>query len=396
MPQLDLFSLSALGGVLALVMGLVLLAVRRAYPRNVDGMLLWSLAPIVGAAAPLLFVLGHEWSPRLTTAGGHALLLATALLFYFGSLRFLGHTPAWKAWLAFVGVVMALVVAFLFIWPDFRARLLVFGVGSVVISGLHARLLWRSGSGFAARFTAAVLGAKVAMLAARATATWLSDLPTTTFLTPSPAQLVYFASYSVSALLMSLGVILMVSERLRQEFEQLASHDGLTGALTRRAAEDALRHEFERWQRYGQPFAVLLFDIDHFKHVNDSYGHQAGDRVLIEVVSLANQSLRSTDRLGRYGGEEFLVVLPETRLDAAIQAAERIRRAVDGRVHTRERPACSVSVGVAAMGDGETVEALLARVDAALYRAKAAGRNRVAWDGRQAAENPPQPEIRAA
>jgi len=259
----------------------------------------------------------------------------------------------------------------------------------------HAWLLWRMGQGFGPRFTATVLTVFALVLLTRGISTLWLDTPGATRLTPSPMQTLYLVTNSFTVLFVSLGHVLMASERVRLEFKHLATHDGLTGTLTRRAVMDVLRHENDRWDRYGQPFSVLLLDIDHFKHINDTHGHLVGDRVLVDVVTTASHSLRTTDRLGRYGGEEFLVVLPETRLAAAIQAGERIRRAVDARPNTPERPACSVSVGVAAMADHETVEALLARADAALYRAKAAGRNRVVWDEREAAVNAPQPETSA-
>lgn len=395
MQALDLRSLVIMAGLMGAVMGLLLLAMRRDFPPSIRGMLPWGLAPLSAAASTVLFGFPHLLPDALTATVGNSLLMTSAGLYYFGSQRFYGQPSTWRRWAGFGLAVTAVITLFLVVWPDYRLRVLLFclAVSAVVVA--HAWLLWRMGHGFGARFTATVLTLFTLVLLARGCSTLWLDTPDATRLTPSPMQMLYLVANSFTVLFVSLGHVLMASERVRQEFQHLATHDSLTGALTRRATLLALGHEAERWQRYGQPFAVLMLDIDHFKHVNDTYGHQAGDRVLMEVVTLASQSLRATDHLGRHGGEEFLAVLPETRLAAAIQVAERIRHAVDARAGTPERPSCSVSVGVAAMADGETVEGLLARVDAALYRAKAAGRNRVIWDGREAAENAPQPETSA-
>ena len=127
------------------------------------------------------------------------------------------------------------------LWPSSRSRSLWKISASALIAGLHARLLCQSGPGFGARFTAAVLGFKALVLIARGSTALVLDAPTTSFLAPSVAQSVYIASHSLTALLTCVCIVLMISERVRAEFEHLASHDGLTGALSRRTAEDALR-----------------------------------------------------------------------------------------------------------------------------------------------------------
>lgn len=183
------------------------------------------------------------------------------------------------------------------------------------------------------------------------------------------------AAFGFSVLLVSIGVLLMASERLRLEFEHIASHDTLTGALSRRALLECCQHELERCRRYGRPAALLMLDIDHFKAVNDRHGHLVGDRVLREVVDAVRQALRQADRIGRYGGEEFVVLLPETDRPAALAVAERMRLAVARR---RGAPACTTSIGLSCLqAEDAGTDALLARADAALYRAKAQGRNRV-------------------
>jgi diguanylate cyclase (GGDEF)-like protein len=262
--------------------------------------------------------------------------------------------------------------------PDYRLRLAMFASMLALLLLAHMRLLLRQGHGFAARFTAGVLVLQALVLVLRAVSTFWLDSPDTYRFAPSPVQSVYIASYSFSVLLVSVGVLLMASERLRTEFEHLANHDSLTGAWTRHVVLQAGTEEFGRWQRYGHGFALLMMDVDHFKHINDEHGHACGDRVLAQVVASLSQELRAVDRLGRYGGEEFLVLLPETTMDEARLAAERMRLAVAQRPAVQGLPDCAISIGVASVQPGDTgLEAVLARADVALYRAKRLGRNRV-------------------
>ena len=156
--------------------------------------------------------------------------------------------------------------------------------------------------------------------------------------------------------------------------EVMTRTDRLTGLANRRRLEEALTTEVLRARRYGKPFSVILLDIDHFKDVNDVFGHQAGDNVLIAIAGLLTRTARETDVVGRYGGEEFLLVCPETETPVVAALAERLRKefaATDfplvGRVTS--------SFGVAEFTQGDSMESLLERADQALYRAKDSGRN---------------------
>jgi len=166
----------------------------------------------------------------------------------------------------------------------------------------------------------------------------------------------------------------------REELRKQATHDPLTGLWHHSAILDILRREFSRSKRENTPLCVLMLDIDRFKRFNDTYGHQKGDLVLREIAESMHQTLRDYDMLGRYGGEEFLIVLPACNPEQGVVAAERLRKHVasksidtpDGPVHV------TVSVGVAADAQVGKLDAnvLLRAADVALYRAKDAGRNR--------------------
>ncbi len=167
----------------------------------------------------------------------------------------------------------------------------------------------------------------------------------------------------------------------RDAMERLAMHDPLTGVFNRRAILDRLAQEISRAKRDGAALSIGMFDLDHFKKINDAFGHQAGDDVLVAFVERVQAGLRGHDCVGRYGGEEFLVIAPgsEGRTDEGLY--ERLGAAVAGApIPTKEgEVSLTVSIGVASGKGCGTVDELLAAADAALYEAKASGRNRVAF-----------------
>lgn len=176
-----------------------------------------------------------------------------------------------------------------------------------------------------------------------------------------------------------------LTRRLREgdkRLTELAATDDLTGLLTRRFLESHLRGLVAAATRHGKPLSAVMIDIDHFKDVNDKHGHAVGDFVLRTVVERMESRLRTEDLLGRWGGEEFMLVVPDVDLEGALAAAEGVREAiekteisVDG-----EHIPVTISAGVATWARGDSQEALLDRADAALYDAKAAGRNQVHGD----------------
>jgi|GEM_PF-3301686 len=165
-------------------------------------------------------------------------------------------------------------------------------------------------------------------------------------------------------------------DELNRELQRAATVDKLTGALNRGRIDQLLQLEMERSRRYHTPLALIMLDLDHFKRINDTYGHLEGDQVLKAVVASIRQNLRSADALGRWGGEEFLVILPQTGLAQAAVAAEKVRHCVEKRAP--DHVCCAtVSCGVAVLREGDSEDSFLKRADVALYAAKHRGRNRV-------------------
>ncbi|WP_018871353.1 diguanylate cyclase [Thioalkalivibrio sp. ALgr3] len=169
-----------------------------------------------------------------------------------------------------------------------------------------------------------------------------------------------------------------VTERVRMEDEvrRLAETDWLTGLANRLTLGNRLEAELDRCDRYQRPMALIMFDIDHFKAVNDKHGHEAGDVVLKAVARTVDAQLREQDLLGRWGGEEFLIVLPETDGEGAAAAAEKLRRSI-AQLDLPDAPAVTASFGVTERQPNDTPRAITRRVDQAMYQAKEGGRDRV-------------------
>ncbi len=171
---------------------------------------------------------------------------------------------------------------------------------------------------------------------------------------------------------------LAVEDRLRDSLRDAAFRDPLTGLYNRRFVFDSFRNELRMHRRYGDPLSVILLDADHFKQVNDRYGHSAGDAALRAIAEACNGSVRDTDIVGRFGGEEFIVLLPHTSAAAARNVAERIREAMFGQELSWQEQnfGVTLSLGIAEAGvHADSLEELVAAADEALYTAKRAGRN---------------------
>jgi diguanylate cyclase (GGDEF)-like protein len=185
------------------------------------------------------------------------------------------------------------------------------------------------------------------------------------------APVVLGTGMAVAALLAGLLWLLAQVGALYREVDRLARTDSLTGVANRRAWDEELPRELARAARSGRPLCLALLDLDHFKAYNDEHGHQAGDRLLKEATVAWGAKLRKTDLLARYGGEEFALLLPDCRLESAMEIAERLRTA---------QPEGTCSIGVAAWDGRERADELITRADRALYAAKAGGRNRCLAD----------------
>ena len=159
--------------------------------------------------------------------------------------------------------------------------------------------------------------------------------------------------------------------------EKLSLNDALTGIANRRRINNLLDNEYERAQRYQTPFSIVLFDIDHFKKINDTYGHLMGDNTLKKLSKLVNETIRKTEIVGRWGGEEFILILPETNINSGFLVAEKIRKIISKTKFKDLGDRLTCSFGVSEYQQGITLDELIEQADQALYKAKENGRNMV-------------------
>jgi diguanylate cyclase (GGDEF)-like protein/PAS domain S-box-containing protein len=168
-------------------------------------------------------------------------------------------------------------------------------------------------------------------------------------------------------------------KRLEEELRNLAVTDPLTGAFNRRHFLEELQREMSRCHRYTCPVSLVMFDVDHFKEVNDRFGHEAGDHVLAELVNMIRKRIRSTDLLARWGGEEFLILLTNTNAGQTVKLVEDLLRMLQARIFSGIGRV-TASFGVVEHRTGETIDELLTRVDNLMYQAKNSGRSRLVCD----------------
>jgi diguanylate cyclase (GGDEF)-like protein len=378
MSLIDPRTVLMLTGVMSGLMSLVMYVLKRNYPSSIKGLREWSAALLVLFAGGLL-VSGVNVLPDFLAISVSTFLLWTGLfLGYVGTQRFYGLVPRPGLWMVFIAGMQLVQVWFTVAEPSYPIRMMLTTVMTASLTGVHARLVFKQGSlTFARALAFGVLIALAAIQLLRLLTAYQLTV-NASFLDTSAMQLMYITGFAFAILLFAISMVLMATERLHAEFERLATHDSLTEAFTRRHMNEACQQELERCRRHGHVMSFLVMDLDNFKAINDTHGHQAGDRVLVEFVTRIKALLRRSDQLGRFGGEEFVLLLPETPLEVALVVAERIRALAEQSDPAVAVPHCTVSIGVTTNRlDSDTLDSLLARADAAMYRAKEKGRNRV-------------------
>ncbi|MCX7148172.1 MAG: GGDEF domain-containing protein [Rhodocyclales bacterium] len=362
-----------LAGIMGGLMSVVLFFMRRNYPPTIRGLGEWASASALIFVSTMLLGARDAIPDLFSVVAGNMLLLAGLALFHVGSQRFFGQPPWTRPWAGLILASLPAMVWYTNVEPHYGIRVLLMSLIMILLTAAHARTIVRHGIRSLATFlcVAALLAQTGAQTVRFFSA--FGTTPESSLFILSPTQTYFVTTYAFCMLLLCIGVVLMATDKLRAEFEHLASHDSLTGALTRRALIEACEQELERGRRKRRDMSLLMMDLDHFKGINDSHGHLAGDRVLTGFVARVTALLRRPDRFGRFGGEEFVALLPETSLQEALIVAERIRAEVAA---ASGLPLCTVSIGAAAScHDDVSLDVLLARADAALYQAKAAGRN---------------------
>jgi len=367
--------------IFGLLCALVLWVQARSFPEDIEGLRDWALAVVlIGFAAGLTSMRGIL-PDALTIVAASGLLLLGQFLLIVGLLRYSGRQPVWRPTLDFIGAALIVVTGLTYGTHHYQGRIFIMALAQVGFFSYGAYLALRAApKGFGNRFLGACFLAGAGIAAWRlATLSAGIDEADDVF-DQNLVQQVYLGMFSLGVLGLSIGFILLANERLRVELEFMATRDPMTGAFNRRAFFARAAVEWARAVRSGEALAVITSDIDFFKKVNDTHGHHVGDLVIKDYAHRAQQQLRIPDILARFGGEEFVILLPATGLAEAKQVAERIRKEI-GTQRDKALPPYTVSLGVSVAqgraGQAADIEALIAEADAALYRAKQDGRNRV-------------------
>ncbi|SET89742.1 GGDEF domain-containing protein [Variovorax sp. OV084] len=378
---LDPRSVIILAGLMGVVMALVVFFMRRSYPATIQGLDEWSQAPLMAFVSTMLFAARGFFPDFLTIVVANFVLYQACILYYAGSQKFLLGRRDTRGWTVLNGCLALAMFWFSSVKPDFETRLLLITLAVSALFFFHAQLYMRhEGRVFGKRLMIGLLLAQ-ALVAGLRFLSVVAGLAGSSLMDGTWIQSLYISMYSFTVLLLSIAVILMATDRVHTEFEYLATRDPLTGALNRRAVLDACGAVFASGRRR---MALLMVDLDHFKDINDRFGHQMGDAVLREAVGRMQRAIGDKGLLGRYGGEEFVVLLPDVGKDEAMDIAARLKQNIDEPFPADSPMAAvgsmAVSIGVAASESGTGsigVDDVLALADAALYRAKAMGRDQV-------------------
>ncbi len=347
-----------------------------------DGLTLWAAALALHTLAYMLFAQRGRASDLISIVVANIMLSATFALFAEALYQFQQRPPPrWRIWLP----VALVAVSFFFLREAHGQRLV---LGQIIFAGQCSLVLFallqkrREAIGRGQYFVATAFALVIAVLVMRLVGLASGDVESLALLASNRIQALTFLTSIVCLIILSLGLVVMTKERADERNRVLAMQDELTGLTNRRSILGTLEQQLAMARRNGQPLSLLMLDLDHFKRVNDSFGHLAGDAVLRQVAAGIASRLRAQDVAGRYGGEEFLVILPGTTVDGAVQLAEKLRTSIAAdRIEIGEGRSVTITISVGVCGGvptvGERVEGLIDAADQALYQAKENGRDRV-------------------
>lgn len=354
----------------------------------------------------------------VSVVAANIIVSLSGALYYAGCARLLGRPPHWRRQIAGIALVGAAIAWWRYIEDNIPMRVVVAtGYATIIFLAVAVLLLrWRprNRSPYNYWFTAALAILFAGCQAARGIYFMTLPAPSGPHMFDSLWNIALLTVGTIIMPVMTMAAIMMVHDAMMADVEDAANHDHMTGALSRRRLETLARELTEGATRrkralpkmssrpstlsglrsggrgrnrpytraLARQLSFLIIDLDHFKKINDTYGHAGGDNVLREFTQMVRASLRDGDALGRLGGEEFGILLPDTDAVAALAIAERLREQSEAHVVQGNFGTCrySISIGVATWVENETFDSLNARADGALYQAKNGGRNRVCAD----------------
>jgi diguanylate cyclase (GGDEF)-like protein len=379
-----------IASLLCFVSFLVLYSFRE---NGVKGIRQLLLASVLGMAGNILYAYGRELSPLFSYEIANGVYASASAAVLTGYRHLFKRASLKRPLVIAVGLLTGLIAFFHYLVDSFLARTVLaslFQAGiaaAVAFTVLRARAEW-SRPYYPKIFILSMCSLVACGHLARILWQSLAANAPASLLQPSSGNVLVLAAGAFALPVMAFGALLIAHRRIVLMAEYAANHDFLTGAWSRRAFFEIGERELARAARTGRPVSLLLVDLDNFKPVNDTFGHDVGDRVLIAFVRHANKELRSIDSLFRLGGDEFAVLIPETDLSGAAGVAGRLKRQAD--LAREQMTGVTLSIGVTTLRPEDSLKSLVKRADIALYAAKEQGRNRVFVESESAALAPVQ------
>lgn len=342
-----------------------------------------------------LLILRGSLPPLLTVVLANTLILCALIALLSGLAHFVNHRIDVTKYSTYILLFISVYYFYTTTVPDIRMRIILFSLATIpiflhncilvffIIDKNHKRYARPVGVVYILFAATALLRTYYVYHSGNITEYLDTQKPGTLFIAVNillTTSLTYAIQHMINAKLAhETEMHIEAHEKTLAELDRLATYDSLTNVFNRRKLETTLSQHIAQSTRYNHPLSILLCDIDKFKSINDQYGHDVGDQAILSVIETLTKTIRSADIIGRWGGEEFVIIVPGLVLDQAILAADRLRMEVMS--HHSPPPwaneTLTISVGVAEYNSIETQEDLIKRADKALYRAKELGRNRV-------------------
>jgi len=376
---LDPTTIILMSTLMAGAMSVVLYSAYLSFPREIKGLDYWAAGLILLALGAVLFSLRNSSSGQtfILLCANSTLIWGVGLAM-IGTQKFYGRKPAWWLFHLVWASAMLGVGYWLVIQPHFAARVAVFSFLISIFYINQVAMVWRYGERhFSTIFFGILMLLQTLVVLTRGLLAVFYGGAQVNLTSIGPFQSIYLAAGHFMVLLLAVSFKAVATRRLQTILERRSTLDPLTQVLNRRGFADIYAKEHALLRRESTAMTMLSIDLDYFKKINDCHGHATGDRVLVDVAAVIGKALRISDHVARFGGEEFIVLLPTTGLDRAHHIAERILLAV--REPGRDGlPTYTVSIGIACQTSAdEDLDGILMRADEALYSAKERGRNRI-------------------
>ena len=381
METLDPRTIMLMTTLMCGAMSIVMFSVYRSFRRDVHGLGHWSAGLLLLVCASILFGTRGTFPDAVSLLGANASLMLGIGLSMLGTEKFYGQAPSLRLYVLACCLGTAGIAWWLLVDVNFSVRVTIFSLTVFLFYARQAQLVWSHGERhFSSFFFGILMFVQAGVVLTRGVSALVHGGASVDMLAAGTRASIYLAAANFMALLLTVGFMTVATRRLQTILERRSTHDPLTQVLNRRGFGDVYAREKANLRRHRRPLTLLSIDLDFFKAINDNHGHAVGDQVLAHVAAQIGCALRESDCVARFGGEEFVVLMPDMAPHNAVSAAERIRSLLC-EPNGRGLPQCTVSIGVACQAsEHEELEQLLARADAALYQAKENGRDRIEFD----------------